>query len=97
MDRLRPLIRPAYICTMAKITYATRNRPRPYPRIASPYTIFCNQLRMGSNCRYRENEHLFAESSLSRFKAARQMTNNASGPSQWTCRMNRECTQGNPR
>ena len=97
MDRLRPLTRPAYICTMAKITYTTKNRPRPNPRIASPYTILCSQLRMGINYRYRENEHLFAESSLSRFKAARQMMNSASGPYQWTCRMNRGCTQGNPR
>ena len=47
MDRLRPLTRPAYICTMAKITYTNRNRPRPNPRIASPYTILCSQLDMG--------------------------------------------------
>ena len=47
MDRLRPLIRPAYICTMAKITYTIKNRPRLNPRIASPDTILLGQLDMG--------------------------------------------------
>ena len=46
MDRLRPQIRPVYICTMAKIRYTTRNRPRPNPRIASPYTSLCSQLHL---------------------------------------------------
>ena len=92
MDRLRPPTRPAYICTMAKITYTTRNRPRPNPRIASPDTILPIQLDMGMIYCYRDNEHLFAESAFSRFNAARQIVNSASGPNQWTCRMNRGCT-----